>query len=256
MSTVLLLRHGRSTSNTAGTLAGWSPGVDLDDLGRTQADGIAERLAELTLSAIVCSPLPRCRQTVAPLAKRLGIKVTIDRRLGECKYGDWTGKPIKDLVKEPLWRAIQAHPSSVTFPGPEGESMLAMQARMVAAVRDWNARIAAEHGEGAVWLACSHGDPIKSLVADAMGLHLDLFQRVVVDPGSITAIRYTELRPFVLKVNDTGGDVGAYRAAPPPKKGRRKAGGSDAVVGGGAGPAAASADANGARPRRRSAPKT
>ncbi|MGQ0464399.1 MAG: histidine phosphatase family protein [Sporichthyaceae bacterium] len=239
MTTVLLLRHGRSTSNTAGTLAGWTPGVDLDDLGRTQAEGVAERLAEIELSAIVCSPLPRCRQTVAPLAKRLGLKVQIDKRLGECKYGDWTGKPIRELVKEPLWKAIQAHPSSVTFPGPEGESMLAMQARLVAAVRDWNARIAAEHGDGATWLACSHGDPIKSLVADAMGLHLDLFQRIVVDPGSITAIRYTELRPFVLKVNDTGGDVGAYKPAPPPKtKGRRRAPSSDAVVGGGAGPEA------------------
>lgn len=239
MTTVLLLRHGRSTSNTAGTLAGWSPGVDLDDLGRTQADAVAERLAEVRLSAIVCSPLPRCRQTVAPLLKRLGLKVAIDKRLGECKYGDWTGKPIKDLVKEPLWRAIQAHPSSVTFPGAEGESMLAMQARVVAAVRDWNARIAAEHGEGAVWLACSHGDPIKSLVADAMGLHLDLFQRIVVDPGSITAIRYTELRPFLLKVNDTGGDVAAYRpSAPPEKKRRGRAASSDAVVGGGAGPEA------------------
>lgn len=245
MTTVLLLRHGRSTANTGGVLAGWSPGVDLDEKGRTQADAVAERLGEVRLSALVCSPLPRCRQTVAPLAKKLGLKVSVDRRLGECHYGEWTGKPIKDLVRQPLWKAIQAHPSSVTFPGPNGEAMLAMQARMVAAVRDWDARVAAEHGPGAVWLACSHGDPIKALVADALGMHLDLFQRIVVDPGSITAIRYTELRPFVLRVNDAAGDVAAYMPAAVAKRGRReKVGAGDAVVGGGAGP-------DGPAPRRR-----
>lgn len=246
MTTVLLLRHGRSTANTGGVLAGWSPGVDLDDRGRGQADAVAERLGGIKLSALVCSPLPRCRQTIAPLAKKLGLKVSIDRRLGECHYGDWTGKAIKDLVKQPLWKAIQAHPSSVTFPGPEGESMLAMQSRMVAAVRDWDARVAAEHGPGAVWLVCSHGDPIKALVADALGMHLDLFQRITVDPGSITAIRYTELRPFVLRVNDAAGDVGAYTPAEVAKRGKKeKVAASDAVVGGGAGP-----DPDGARPRR------
>lgn len=250
MTTVLLLRHGRSTANSGGVLAGWSPGVDLDDTGRAQSDALAERLSDLKLSALVCSPLPRCRQTIAPLAKRLGVKVAIDRRMGECHYGDWTGQPIKDLVKQPLWRAIQAHPSSVTFPGPDGESMLAMQARMVAAVRDWDAKVAAEHGPGAVWLACSHGDPIKALVADALGLHLDLFQRIVVDPGSITAIRYTELRPFVVRVNDVAGDVAAYMPAAVAKRGRKeKVAPSDAVVGGGAGPDPNGA--NGGAPRRR-----
>lgn len=233
MPTALLLRHGRSTANTSGVLAGWSPGVELDDKGRAQAEVIAERLSGLKLSAIVCSPLPRCRQTVAPLAKALGLKVAVDKRLGECRYGDWTGKGIKDLVKLPLWKAIQAHPSSVTFPGPEGESLPAMAARVVAAVRDWDAKVAADHGLGAVWLACSHGDPIKALVADALGMHLDLFQRIVVDPGSITAIRYTELRPFVLRVNDAAGDLGAYQ---PAKRSREKVKTSDAVIGGGAGP--------------------
>ena len=154
-------------------------------------------------------------------------------------------------MKEPLWKAIQAHPSSVTFPGPQGESMPAMQARAVAAIRDWDARVAAAHGPGAVWLACSHGDPIKSLVADALGMHLDLFQRIVVDPGSITAIRYTELRPFVLRVNDAG----RRRRRLPTRRRRSGAGArvpaSDAVVGGGAGPADSPAEGSGARPRRR-----
>lgn len=235
MTTVLLLRHGRSTANTSGVLAGWSPGVDLDERGLQQARAVAERLAGTALSAIVSSPLPRCRQTVAPLAKALGLKVAIDRRLGECRYGDWTGRPIKDLVKHSMWKAIQAHPSSVTFPGPEGESLAAMAARVVAAVRDWDAKVTAEHGPGAVWLACSHGDPIKALVADALGMHLDLFQRIVVDPGSLTAIRYTELRPFVLRVNDAAGDVGAYQ---PAKRGKERVKAGDAVIGGGAGPEA------------------
>ncbi len=247
MTTVLLLRHGRSTANTGGILAGWSPDVNLDEKGQAQAQALGERLAEVKLSALVCSPLPRCRQTIAPLAKKLGLKVSIDKRLGECHYGDWTGKHFKELVKQPLWKAIQAHPSSVTFPGPEGESMAAMQARIVAAMRDWDARITAEHGAGAVWLACSHGDPIKAVVADALGMHLDLFQRIVVDPGSVTAIRYTETRPFVLRVNDASGDLGAYQ--PPPKRGRReKVAATDAVVGGGAGP---ESQAEGTRPQRR-----
>ena len=233
MPTVLLLRHGRSTANTSGVLAGWTPGVGLDDRGREQAEAIALRLGGLPLAAIVSSPLQRCQETVAPLAKKTGLKRVTEKRLGECRYGDWTGRKLSELVKDPLWKVVQAHPSAAVFPGPEGESMAAMQARGVAAIRDWDARIAAEHGPGAVWLACSHGDVIKAIVADAMATHLDNFQRIVVDPGSVTAISYTQTRPFVLRVNDVGGDVAAY--TPPPPKKRRRRRGSDAVVGGGAG---------------------
>ena len=161
-----------------------------------------------------------------------------DERLGEARYGDWTGRALKDLAKEPLWKVVQAHPSAAVFPGgPDGvagEGLAAMQARAVEAVRDWNARL----GPDAVWLACSHGDVIKAILADALGLHLDQFQRISVDPCSITAIRYTELRPFVLRVNDTGGGVEGL-VPPAPRKGRRrKPPSSDAAVGGGAGPAA------------------
>jgi broad specificity phosphatase PhoE len=123
---------------------------------------------------------------------------------------------------------VQMHPSAAVFPGDAGESMRDMQHRAVAAIRDWNARVAAEHGENAVYLACSHGDVIKALVADALGLHLDLFQRITVDPCSVTAIRYTALRPFLLRLNDTGGDVTGLQ---PPKQ--QPSG--EAVVGGGAG---------------------
>jgi broad specificity phosphatase PhoE len=120
----------------------------------------------------------------------------------------------------------------VTFPGEGGEPLRETQNRAVAAVRDWNARLGAE----ATWLACSHGDVIKAIVADALGVHLDQFQRIFVDPCSVTVIRYTELRPFVVRVNDTGGGVADL--IPPKKKSRRKAAGlseSDAPVGGGAG---------------------
>lgn len=233
MPTVLLVRHGRSTANTSGVLAGWTPGVALDDRGREQADALALRLGGLPLAAIVSSPLQRCQETVAPLVKKTGLRRVTEKRLGECRYGDWTGRKLTELVKEPLWRVVQAHPSAAVFPGAEGESMAAMAARGVAAIRHWDARIATEHGPGAVWVACSHGDVIKAIVADAMATHLDNFQRIVIDPGSVTAITYAETRPFVLRVNDVGGDVAAY--APPPAKKRRRRRSSDAVVGGGAG---------------------
>jgi probable phosphomutase (TIGR03848 family) len=155
-------------------------------------------------------------------------QLQVDDRLGECRYGDWTGRPLKELAKDPLWKVVQAHPSAAVFPGPEGEALRDTQARAVGAIRDWNARL----GPDATWLACSHGDVIKAVVADAMGLHLDLFQRIAVDPCSVTVIRYTELRPFVLRVNDIGGGVGDL--LPPKKKGRRRPS-SDAVVGGGTG---------------------
>ncbi len=232
MPTVLLVRHGRSTANTSGVLAGWTPGVGLDDRGREQAEALALRLGELPLAAIVSSPLQRCQETVAPLVAKTGRKRVAEKRLGECRYGDWTGRKLSELVKEPLWRVVQAHPSAAVFPGADGESMAAMAARGVAAIRHWDARIAAEHGPNSVWVACSHGDVIKAIVADAMAMHLDNFQRIVVDPGSVTAISYTETRPFVLRVNDVGGDVSAYQ---PPKVKRRRRRSSDAVVGGGAG---------------------
>ena len=230
MSTVLLVRHGRTAANAGGLLAGWTPGVVLDENGLAQARALGQRMAVLPLAAIVSSPLERCRQTAAEMvAARSGPAVEIEDRLGECHYGEWTGKEIKALAKDPLWRVVQAHPSAVTFPG--GESMRAMQDRAVDVVRELDARV----GEDAVWVAVSHGDVIKAVLADAMGLHLDQFQRLVIDPCSVTAVRYTQLRPFVLRVNDTGGDL-AVLAPPAKKRGRRaRPASSDAVVGGGAG---------------------
>jgi probable phosphomutase (TIGR03848 family) len=226
--TVILLRHGRSTSNTAGVLAGRSEGVDLDDKGREQAAGLIDRIGELPIRAVVCSPMLRCRRTVGPLAEALCLEPLIDDRLSEVDYGEWTGRKIGELAKEPLWRVVQAHPSAAVFPG--GEGLAQVQARAVAAVREHDRRLALEYGgqyggehggahDGDVlWLACTHGDVIKSLLADAFGTHLDTFQRITADPGSVSVIRYTQLRPFVLHVNHTGAGLSAaLRAAPPPK---------------------------------------
>jgi probable phosphomutase (TIGR03848 family) len=238
VTTLLLLRHGRTAANTSGVLAGWTPGVDLDDTGRSQAAAVAERLLPVPLAAVVTSPLERCQQTAAAvLARRNGDTATVDERFGECHYGDWTGQKISKLVKDPMWAVVQQHPSAAVFPGPGGEALAATQARAVAAVREWNARLGAD----AVWLACTHGDIIKAIVADALGMHLDLFQRIVADPCSISAIRYTETRPFLLFGNDSGGDLATLLTPPAQKKTTKRSkkapGPSDAVVGGGAGSA-------------------
>jgi probable phosphoglycerate mutase len=225
---VLLVRHGL-TAVTGSVLSGWTPGVVLDERGHAQAQALGARLAPVPLDAIVASPLDRCQQTAAALAAgRDQLAVQTDARVGECKYGDWTNQPLKKLAKEPLWRVVQQHPSAVRFPGPEGESMPDMQHRAVSAVRDWNARLGAQ----AVYAICSHGDVIKAIVADALGLHLDQCQRIQADPCSLTVIRYTPLRPFLVRMNDTGGDVaGLIRR----DHGQREQ--SDAAVGGGAGSA-------------------
>jgi probable phosphomutase (TIGR03848 family) len=218
--TVVLLRHGRSTSNTAGVLAGRSEGVDLDDKGREQAAGLIDRIGELRIRAVVCSPMLRCRRTVEPLAEALCLELLIDDRLSEVDYGEWTGRKIGELAKEPLWKVVQAHPSAAVFPG--GEGLAQVQARAVTAVREHDKRLAleygGEHGGDALWLACTHGDVIKSVIADAYGMHLDGFQRITADPASVSVVHYAPLRPFVLHVNHTGARLsGALRAAPTPK---------------------------------------
>lgn len=233
MATLLLIRHGRTTANSTGVLAGWTPGVYLDDEGRKQVDALAARLERVPLTGIVTSPLERCRETAQALG---GVEHTpvVDERLGEVRYGDWQGKELKQLAKDKLWKAVQQHPSGVTFPGEGGESMRAMADRVVDAVRDWDTRVEAEHGPDALWVAVSHGDPIKAILADALGLHLDAFQRITVDPCSVSVVRYTPLRSFVVRTNDTGGELASLA---PPKRRRRRtrrtARDSDAAVGGG-----------------------
>ncbi|WNG85555.1 histidine phosphatase family protein [Mycobacterium sp. ITM-2016-00317] len=233
--TVLLLRHGRSTSNTAHTLAGRSEGVDLDDRGREQAKALVDRLGELPIRAIVRSPLLRCERTVEPLAAVLGMQPVVEERITEVDYGAWTGRKIGELVKEPLWAVVQQQPSAAVF--PDGEGLAAVQARAVAAVREHDRRLTDEHGGDVLWIACTHGDVIKSVLADALGTHLDSFQRINADPASVSVIRYTPVRPFVIHVNHTGATLNSALTSPPAKapSDTGEVPGGDAVVGGSAG---------------------
>jgi probable phosphomutase (TIGR03848 family) len=230
VSTVLLVRHGL-TAMTGPVLAGHTPGLHLDERGQQQATAVATRIAALPISAIVTSPLERCVDTAeviaaAQTAAKREPGRYVDERLVECRYGDWTGRPIKELSKEAMWRVVQVQPSAARFPG--GESLAEVSARAVEAVRDWDAKLGAD----AIWVACSHGDVIKSVLADALGLHLDQFQRIVVDPCSVSVIRYTDTRPYVLRSNDIGGELASFA---PPKRRARRPKSDDATIGGGAG---------------------
>ncbi|WP_392508451.1 MSMEG_4193 family putative phosphomutase [Naumannella halotolerans] len=227
MTTVLLVRHGRSTANTARVLAGRSPGVHLDDHGRAQAEALGEALIGIDLAAAVSSPMERCRETTELLLRGRDVELSIDEDLTECDYGQWTNRLLSELSGQPLWKRVQSAPSSVTF--PEGEAMQAMAARGVQALRRHDRRIAAAHGDHAIWLAVSHGDVIKAILADALGMHLDHFQRISVAPAalSILAINDGSLRVLTLNAGTDlaalvprapvtegtpGGDVGAEAA--------------------------------------------
>ncbi|MCD6640317.1 MAG: MSMEG_4193 family putative phosphomutase [Nocardioides sp.] len=229
MATLILVRHGRSTANAAGVLAGRTAGVALDEVGQEQAVKVAARLAPSGWVETLTSPLERCVETASAVvgALRPGEVPTVEEDLTECGYGEWEGRFLKDLVKEDLWKDVQRRPSTVVFPG--GESMEGMQRRAVDAVRRHDARITQRWGAECAWVAVSHGDVIKSVVADALGLDLDRFQRLHVDPASVTVIRYAEDTATLLAMNTHAGDL-AWLARPRPD--------GDAVVpGGGSGPA-------------------
>ncbi len=226
MATVILVRHGRTTANASGLLAGRTAGVRLDKTGREQARHTGERLGVVPLVGVVSSPLERCRQTArAIIDLQTGSPATpVERGITECDYGDWQGRKLSELAEEDLWSVVQSHPSAAAFPG--GESLPTMQARAVAAIRRHDRAFEAEHGPGAVWVAVSHGDIIKSILADALGMHLDLFQRINVNPASVSIVRYGSKRPDVVAVNTEAGDLSWLRAQPAAE---------DAAVGGGAG---------------------
>jgi len=228
MATVVVVRHGRTTANATGVLAGRTPGVLLDDVGRRQAAATGARLAVVPFARVVTSPLERCRETteaiVAQQSADASFEVLVDEAITECDYGDWQGRSLSELAGEDLWQTVQRQPSAVTFPG--GESMSGMQHRAVSAIRAHDAAVEHEHGPGAVWLAVSHGDVVKSVLADALGVHLDLFQRISVGPASVSIVRYGAHRTDVLATNTDGGDLSWLRGSAP---------GADAVVGGGAG---------------------
>jgi probable phosphomutase (TIGR03848 family) len=206
---VLLVRHGL-TPTTGKALPGRARGLHLSEDGRAQADAAAIRIKELKqVDAIYASPLERTRETAAPIAAARGLRVTTDRGLLECDFGEWTGQELKGLAKLPEWATVQRYPSGFRFPG--GESFTDMQTRIVDAVQ----RLVARHPGGVV-VAVSHADPIKAAVAHALGTHLDLFQRIVISPASITAIAYGGTGPAVLTVNSTGGTLPAMPAPPRP----------------------------------------
>ncbi len=226
MATVILVRHGRTAANVAGVLAGRAAGIELDEVGRGQAARTAERLAVVPLVGLVSSPLERCQQTAQMILDGQDgpLAISLDDSITECDYGEWQGKKLSDLAKEAMWSVVQTQPSAAVFPG--GETMAAMQARSIASIRRHDAEFESQHGPGAVWAAVSHGDIIKAILADALGTHLDLFQRINVGPASVSIVRYGTSRPDVVTTNSDSGDLSWLRTVTPA---------SDAPVGGGVG---------------------
>ena len=209
MRLLLLLRHA-VTEHTGAVLSGWTPGLHLSERGREQAEALAGRLEPVPLDAVYASPLERCQETAAAVAGAKGLKLETLEDVGEVRYGDWTGRTLKELGREPLWKVVQATPSAARF--PDGESIFEMQARAVLAVEG----LREVHPSQTV-AVCSHADVIKALTCHYLGMHLDLFQRVVVSPASVTAIAFGPV-PYLVRLNDTGGNGDLA----PPKRARRR----------------------------------
>ena len=197
MTTMILLLIRHAVNDWVGErLAGWTPGVHLNDEGRAQATALAQRLANVPLAAIYSSPLERTLETAEPLAQAHGLAVQVREGLGETRYGDWTGRTLKELRDEKLWPVVQVYPSGARFPA--GESMREVQTRIVAeldAIRDSHM--------GQTVAVVSHSDPIKMAVAHYAGLALDLFQRLTISPASVTAFAFTQFGPRLLCMNYT-----------------------------------------------------
>jgi len=229
---LLLIRHGHSTANADAVLAGWTEGVGLTDRGRTEVARIAARLADAgtEVARLVSSPLQRCAETAQLLLPGAVAEVVDD--LGECHYGAWTGRPIAELTSEPLWRTVQDDPASARFPDSDryaAESLSEMSARLVAVVNRIDAEVEAERGPDAIWIAVSHGDPIKAVIADAMGAGLKGLQRVHVDPASVSVIRRSGERAMVMAVNSSGDAIRSHQ------KSATVVPAGDATIGGGTG---------------------
>ncbi|MGL5866841.1 MAG: MSMEG_4193 family putative phosphomutase [Dermatophilaceae bacterium] len=230
MAIVLLVRHGHSTANADGVLAGWSDGVGLTDTGREQAERLCVRLDGVMVRRVASSPLQRCLETAARATP--GVAVMVDDGLGECRYGAWTGRRLADVATDPLWRVVQDDPAQARFPDDDrfaGESMAGMAARVLATVRAHDAAVEAEYGPAGVWVAVSHGDPIKAVVAEAAGAGLAGLQRVRVDPGSVSAVLVSGERMMLLASNTVDGALARLVAVPTAHRT------GDSTVGGGAG---------------------
>jgi probable phosphomutase (TIGR03848 family) len=209
MRLLLLLRHA-VTEHTGARLSGWTPGLHLSEEGQRQAKELAGRLEPVPVDALYASPLERCQETAAAVAEAKGLDVETLEDIGEVRYGDWTGRALKELGREPLWKVVQSSPSAARF--PEGESLFEMQARAVLAIE----RLREAHPRQTV-AVCSHADVIKALTCHYLGMHLDLFQRVVVSPASLTAFAFGP-GPYLVRLNDTGGNADLA----PPRRARRR----------------------------------
>jgi len=194
MTLMLLIRHALNDW-VGNRLAGWTPDVHLNDEGRRQAEALAQRLATAELSAVYTSPLERARETAEIIAASHGLEVQVSDALGEVRYGEWTGQELKTLVKDELWPLIQAYPSGTRFPG--GETLREMQSRAVANLDE----ICQAHPDSIVAVV-SHADVIKAVVAHYAGLHLDLFQRLIISPASITVLAFGKMGPRIVCIND------------------------------------------------------
>ena len=201
MGTLLLIRHGRTDANASGILAGRTPGVVLDEVGRDTTKALSLRLKEVKVAQVVVSPLERTQET-ASLLFDAEIPSALDDRLIECDYGTWQGLKLSELATNELWPIVQQRPDEMIF--PEGESMKYMAARASTSMREWDAKLVAEHGTDVVWAAVSHGDIIKAICADAMGLPLRKFQTIMIDPASVSVVHYSQEGSAVGKLNDTG----------------------------------------------------
>jgi probable phosphoglycerate mutase len=198
MAQLLLIRHGENDYTRTGKLAGWTPGVSLNEAGRKQAQALAEKLKAAPIAAIYSSPLERARETAAPLAEAKKLEVRIVEGLGEVQYGQWQGKSLKRLARTKLWRTVQGLPSAMQF--PEGETFRSVQSRAVNAIE----ALVQAHPKDLV-AVFSHGDVIKLVVAHYLGLPLDLFQRIMIATASTTILRLGHGQPALVKLNDTSG---------------------------------------------------
>lgn len=197
----MLIRHGRTDANANGILAGRTPGVVLDDVGKAATGELAQRLKGVKVAHVVSSPLERTVET-ADILFGIESEISLEDRLLECDYGDWQGSKLSELAAHELWQIVQQRPDEMIF--PNGESMNDMSRRACEAAREWDAKLSTEHGDNVVWAAVSHGDIIKAICADAMGLPLRKFQSLMIEPASVSVIHYSESGSAVSKLNDTG----------------------------------------------------
>ena len=210
---LVLIRHAHSESNASGVLSGRIPDIHLSAKGIKQAQQLADRLGNFPVAQVRISPMERCAETIDPWLKQHVAKAnknltpTIDPRVNEVDYGIWSGKKLSSLSRKREWKTVQESPSRMYF--PDGEGIAAMQARAMNAVHEL-----ALLQQSKVAVIVSHGDVIKSIVASALGMHLDEFQRIIIDPASVTVIEYSGIKPRLLLLNDTRAVVTDLLLAP------------------------------------------